>query len=466
MVGYHRRFMRALRVVPLPKDWPERAKSSALHAIALARFALTHVRGWCADSRLARVRLAAERDAAVAALAQQKEETRIVMTRLASIEAKKRPHYAPEERLAILMLRASTGWTAAETARRFLVSDETIAAWMKRIDEEGPDALLKTSAPINRFPEYVGELVRKLRVLQPSLGKVRIAEMLARAGMHLSPTTAGRMLEREAEPSEPEPTADEPVSDAVELAEATAPLGDTKTIRRVTAKHPHHLWHVDITLLPRTGWWVPWAPQSLVQRAPFCVWLVVVLDHFSRSVVGWELFDKEPTSAEVCRVLDQARRKITATPKYIVSDQGVQFRAEYKAWCERRGVRPRFGAIGEHGSIAVIERFFRSLKTEMLHKLPWVPMTRKKLGEEVAAYVGWYEMRRPHQGLGGKTPHELRTGEKPAREERRLEPRAEYPLRKTEKLPRGKRVKSKLVLVVEHFKGRPHLPVVSLREAA
>jgi transposase InsO family protein len=62
---------------------------------------------------------------------------------------------------------------------------------------------------------------------------------------------------------------------------------------------------------------------------------------------------------------------------------------DYKAWCERRGVSPRFGAVGEHGSIAVIERFFRSLKTEMLRKLPWVPMSRKKLAEEVAAYMGW-----------------------------------------------------------------------------
>jgi hypothetical protein len=129
-------------------------------------------------------------------------------------------------------------------------------------------------------------------------------------------------------------------------------------------------------------------------------------------------------------------------------------------------VKPRFGAVGEHGSIAVIERFFRSLKSEMLRKLPWIPMSRKKLAAEVAAYVGWYEMHRPHQGLHGRTPHEVRTGEKPAREDRRLEPRADYPLRKTDRLPRGKRVKGKLVLVVDHFERRPHLPVVSLRQAA
>jgi hypothetical protein len=45
-------------------------------------------------------------------------------------------------------------------------------------------------------------------------------------------------------------------------------------------------------------------------------------------VVGWELFDKEPTTDDVCHVLDQARGAAKATPKYIVSDQGVQFRDE------------------------------------------------------------------------------------------------------------------------------------------
>jgi hypothetical protein len=47
---------------PLPDGWPEQAKSAILQTIAAAHLALTHVRGWCANSRLARVRLAAEVD--------------------------------------------------------------------------------------------------------------------------------------------------------------------------------------------------------------------------------------------------------------------------------------------------------------------------------------------------------------------------------------------------------------------
>ena len=49
-------------------------------------------------------------------------------------------------------------------------------------------------------------------------------------------------------------------------------------------------------------------------------------------------------------------------PKYTVTDKGAQFQEVYLAWCERHGVKPRFGAIGRHGSIALVERFIRSLK--------------------------------------------------------------------------------------------------------
>ncbi len=39
--------------------------------------------------------------------------------------------------------------------------------------------------------------------------------------------------------------------------------------------------------------WVPWVPWTLLQRWPFCFWLGVVMDHYSRSVVAWKLFRKQ-----------------------------------------------------------------------------------------------------------------------------------------------------------------------------
>ena len=62
-------------------------------------------------------------------------------------------------------------------------------------------------------------------------------------------------------------------------------------------------------------------------------------------------------------------------PKYIITDEGSQFRDEYRAWCKRRGVRSRYGAVGKYGSISLIERFILTLKSEGLRRIlvPVVP---------------------------------------------------------------------------------------------
>ena len=45
----------------------------------------------------------------------------------------------------------------------FLITEETSAAWLRRIDEEGEHALVQTPEPVNRFPDFVGYLVRWLK---------------------------------------------------------------------------------------------------------------------------------------------------------------------------------------------------------------------------------------------------------------------------------------------------------------
>ena len=87
-----------------------------------------------------------------------REELRIKDARMARIPPRKRPHFPPCERLAILLLRASRGWTVAECARRFQLTAETIASWTRKLDDEDVAALVQVPAPVNRFPELVGEL--------------------------------------------------------------------------------------------------------------------------------------------------------------------------------------------------------------------------------------------------------------------------------------------------------------------
>jgi hypothetical protein len=65
----------------------------------------------------------------------------------------------------------------------------TIENWMRRPNDEGEAALVRMEEPVNKYPAYVAYLVRHLKALSPTLGKERIAHMLARAGLHLSAST-------------------------------------------------------------------------------------------------------------------------------------------------------------------------------------------------------------------------------------------------------------------------------------
>ena len=186
--------------IPLPKSWSTHVKFAILHTIALAQYALTYSRSWAADSGNQRVRLKAQNDRLTQEVAQLREEIRIKDARMAQIAPKRRPHYPPTERMAILELRATRGWSLEQTAKVFLVTAETISSWVRRIEESGAAALVQTFQPVNKFPDYVRYLVQRLKVLCPSMGKQKIAEVLCRAGLHLGTTTVGRMLKEAPHP--------------------------------------------------------------------------------------------------------------------------------------------------------------------------------------------------------------------------------------------------------------------------
>jgi hypothetical protein len=197
---------------------------------------------------------------------------------------------------------------------------------------------------------------------------------------------------------------------------------------------------------------------------------MAILDHFSRRVIGFAVFRKQPEAVDVCDALDRAVERAGAAPKYTVTDQGSQFQDDYRAWCARRGVRPRFGAIGKHGSIAVTERFFLTLKNELLRRI-LVPLRLETMCSEIARCVGWYNEARPHRSLGGATPCEIYDGVVPANRGARVEPRARYPVDSPCAAPAAKvrgRRGVKLELVTAGYEGGKAalVPVIELRNAA
>ena len=225
----------------LPKSWPATVRSAMLHVISLAKYAAVYTRSWAADSPNARVRLRAAGDRSQEDAMLLREEMRIKDARMASIPPQRRPFYAPTERLAILEVRAARGWSLEQTAKSFLVRPKTVATWMKRLDEDGSEALVQLPTPVNKFPDFVRYSVQRLQNLCPTLGKKKLAEVLARAGLHLGTTTIGRIRKEQPIPA-PAPRPPQ--------QKATAAKG-----RKVTAKRPNHVWHVDLTAVPTlTGW--------------------------------------------------------------------------------------------------------------------------------------------------------------------------------------------------------------------
>ena len=133
----------------LPKDWHSYVRNAVLNVVGIVRIALLAGReilitnGDAKDARIHQL------ETEVAML---REELRINGARMHRVTPHRRPQYTTVERMAILQLRAMRGWNKAETARRFFITDDTIRAWLRRVDD---DSLVQTQTPVNRFPDFV-----------------------------------------------------------------------------------------------------------------------------------------------------------------------------------------------------------------------------------------------------------------------------------------------------------------------
>jgi putative transposase len=390
--------------LPWPRSWPRRIRSAVLQAISLAHYSLSCVRARAAHHSDVLVRLRQENDRLRQELNFLGEEMRLKDARMERLPAHQRPHYHPIERLAILELRAARGWSADQVAERMLVTPATVAAWMGRLDEKGPVALVQTIEPVNKYPLFVAYLVRRLKVLCPAMGKARIAGVLCRAGLHLSSTTVDRML-KDRPRREPE---------AVRV----------KPKQLVRSRFSNEVWHIDLTTVPTSlGFWAAWIPFALPQQWPFCWWVAIAVDHYSRRILGFEIFDQQPKSMAVWEFFSRLIRRGEGKPRHLITDQGTQFTDEgFCRWCRRQKIRQRFGAVGKYGSISVIERAIRSMKNEGTRKI-LVPFSRSGFRTELGCFVDWYNSHRPHSALNARTPDEVYYNLRPACLAPRFEPR-------------------------------------------
>ena len=185
--------------------------------------------------------------------------------------------------------------------------------------------------------------------------------------------------------------------------------------------------------------------------------------------MGFAVFKCRPTSEEVTAALDRIIGTLQARPKHLIVDQGPEFKCQHfeDVWCQAQNILPRFGAVGRHGSIAVVERFHRTAK-EMLRRIV-IPEDPSHFERELQCIVDWYNEHRPHMTFSGKTPNEVYFSRSPANEQPRIEPRRNWPRGSPCAKPQvgmdgapGDRV----IIEIDCHEGRRHLPIVRARHAA
>jgi putative transposase len=158
--------------------------------------------------------------------------------------------------------------------------------------------------------------------------------------------------------------------------------------RDFTATAPNQLWVADITYVPT------WAGF---------LYLAMVLDVFSRRIVGWAM----ATHLQTDLVLDALNMALQQRrPQGVIhhSDRGSQYTAlAFGARCQEMGVQPSRGAVGSAYDNAMAESFFATLECELLDRRRF--RTQAEARVAIFRYIeGWYNPHRRHSSLGLQSP--------------------------------------------------------------
>jgi putative transposase len=156
-------------------------------------------------------------------------------------------------------------------------------------------------------------------------------------------------------------------------------------LRGVRAERPNHIWGIDITYVRLTAGWM---------------YLVAVLDWYSRYVVSWEL-DQTLEMPFVLSAVDRALE--IAVPEIWNSDQGSHFTSpQYIERLLANGVRISMDGKGRALDNILTERLWRSVKYEEVYLHDYDSPRSARRG--LSRYLTFYNQQRLHQALGYRTP--------------------------------------------------------------
>ena len=157
-------------------------------------------------------------------------------------------------------------------------------------------------------------------------------------------------------------------------------------LRGYVPQFPNQVWSIDITYI------------KMKRRH---MYLTAIIDWYSRKIVGWKLSD----TLEAAPVLEVVREAVEphGVPAIINSDQGSQFTSDdYKELLKSLHIRQSMDGKSRWADNIMIERWFRSLKTEKIYIEEYT--TECELRVCIAAFINQYNNVRPHESLDNVTP--------------------------------------------------------------
>lgn len=162
-------------------------------------------------------------------------------------------------------------------------------------------------------------------------------------------------------------------------------------LRNLTIDAPNVAWGIDITYIRLSRSWM---------------YLVAVMDLFSRFVLAWQMDD----TLEMQFVLEAVNNALAmATPKIWNSDQGSHFTSpQYVERLTQAGIQISMDGKGRATDNIFVERLWRSLKYEEVYLKEYA--TPKEARQGVGGYIDFYDYRRVHQALDYRTPAALYFG--------------------------------------------------------
>ena len=159
-------------------------------------------------------------------------------------------------------------------------------------------------------------------------------------------------------------------------------------LRNVTSSYPNHIWGIDITYIRLVGGWM---------------YLVAVLDWFSRYIVSWDL----DQTLEMPFVLSTVERALAqAAPVIWNSDQGSHFTSsQYIERLLAANVQVSMDGKGRALDNIFTERLWRTIKYEEVYLNDYSSPRRARQG--LTQYLNYYNFERPHQSLDYHTPADV-----------------------------------------------------------